>query len=231
MWSGADPPLAAGERVDAVDAEHVRLDPLDLGPERDEEAAEILDVRLAGGVADHRLAGRETAAMIAFSVAITLASSRKICSPRRPPSARMLVVLLAELDLGAHAWRTRGCAGRAGAGRSRRRPAAGRTTRPSRESSGPASRNDARIRPQSFGSSSCFEMSARVDAHLVRPGPRDLGAEVVEQIEHRLHVADPRHVRERHRLGREQRRGQNRQRAVLVPGRLHAFRAGDARPR
>ena len=56
---GADPPLAAGELVDPVDAEDVRLDPLDLGAERDEEAAEILDVRLAGRVADHRLARRE----------------------------------------------------------------------------------------------------------------------------------------------------------------------------
>ena len=56
---GRDRPLPAAELLDAVDAEDVRLDPVDLGAERDEEAAEILDVRLAGGVADHRLAGRE----------------------------------------------------------------------------------------------------------------------------------------------------------------------------
>ena len=56
---GPDPPLAAGERRDALDAEHVRLDPLDLRSERDEEAAEILDVWLAGGVADHGLTRRQ----------------------------------------------------------------------------------------------------------------------------------------------------------------------------
>src|SRR5581483_12235467 len=48
----ADRPLAAAQALDASDAEHVRLDSLDLRAERDEEAAEILDVRLAGGVAD-----------------------------------------------------------------------------------------------------------------------------------------------------------------------------------
>ena len=53
---GADPVLAAAEPVDALDAQHVRADPLDLRAERDEEAAEILHVRLAGGVADHGLA-------------------------------------------------------------------------------------------------------------------------------------------------------------------------------
>ena len=46
-------------RSTPLDAEHVRLDPLDLRAERDEEAAEVLDVRLAGGVPDHRLARRE----------------------------------------------------------------------------------------------------------------------------------------------------------------------------
>ena len=56
MCSGAIAPLAAAQPLDAVDAEHVRADALDLGAERDEEAAEILNVRLAGGVPDHRLA-------------------------------------------------------------------------------------------------------------------------------------------------------------------------------
>src|SRR5262249_11002362 len=54
---GADPPLAAAQRLDAVDPQHVRLDPLDLRAERAEEAAEILDVRLAGRVAEDGLAG------------------------------------------------------------------------------------------------------------------------------------------------------------------------------
>src|SRR6266571_305184 len=56
---GADLPLPAAERLDALDAEHVRLNALDLRTQQLEETAEILDVRLTGGVADHGLAGRE----------------------------------------------------------------------------------------------------------------------------------------------------------------------------
>jgi hypothetical protein len=52
---GADAPLAAVEGLDAVDAEDVRADAVDPRAERLEEAAEILDVRLARGVADHGL--------------------------------------------------------------------------------------------------------------------------------------------------------------------------------
>ena len=47
--------------------------------------------------------------------------------------------------------RARGCAGRAGGGRSRRRPAAGTLARPKRASSGPASRNEARMRLDELG--------------------------------------------------------------------------------
>jgi hypothetical protein len=53
---GADAPLASAQRVDAVDAKDVRLDPFDVRAERDEEAAQVLHVRLAGRVADHGLA-------------------------------------------------------------------------------------------------------------------------------------------------------------------------------
>ena len=56
---GCDRPLAAAQPVDAVDAQHVRRDPLDLRAERHEEPAEILDVRLASGVSDHGLARSE----------------------------------------------------------------------------------------------------------------------------------------------------------------------------
>ena len=52
----ADPVLASAELVDACDVEDVRADALDLRAERDEEAAEILDVRLAGRVPEHGLA-------------------------------------------------------------------------------------------------------------------------------------------------------------------------------
>ena len=63
-----------------------------------------------------------------------------------------------------------------------------------------------------------------VDPHLVRPGPRRVGAEVGEQLDHHLDVADAREVRQRDLLGREHGRGEDRQRAVLVPGRADRAR-------
>ena len=57
----------------------------------------------------------------------------------------------------------------------------------------------------------------RIDAHLVRPRPLRVGAGPADELEHRLDVANPRDVRERHRLVGEQAGGEDRQRAVLVP--------------
>ncbi len=51
-----DSVVASVQLVDAVDVEHVRADPFDLRAERDEEAAQVLDVRLAGSVSDTGLA-------------------------------------------------------------------------------------------------------------------------------------------------------------------------------
>ena len=47
--------------------------------------------------------------------------------------------------------------------------------------------------------------------------PLDLGADVEEQARHHLDVANPRHVGQHALLVREQTRGQQRQRRVLVP--------------
>ena len=62
----------------------------------------------------------------------------------------------------------------------------------------------------------------RVDANVVRPHPIGVRARAAHEREHRVHVEDPRDVSELDRLVREQRCGENRQRGVLVPGRLHA---------
>ncbi len=99
----ADPPLAAVQRFDALDPQDVRLDPLDARAERDEEAAQILNVRLAGGVTDHRLSRRQHRGHDRV-----LRRSPRTAGPARSPR---------------RARRTHECADRAGGVRSRRRRA------------------------------------------------------------------------------------------------------------
>ena len=53
---GADAVLGAAELVAAVHGHHVRADPVDLGAHLHQQAGEVLDVRLAGGVGDRRRA-------------------------------------------------------------------------------------------------------------------------------------------------------------------------------
>ena len=195
------------------------LDALDPRAERDEEAAEVLDVRLAGGVPDHRLARRRaTAAMTAFSVAITLASSRKTCVPRQAVGAH-LVARRRSCDLGAELARSAWMCGS-----SRRRPITsppgGGTHRAAeaREQRAGEQERRADARGRAPRRARSCRSSRRVDAHLVRARPLDVGAEVVEQLDHRLDVADARHVR-RASTGSSvsSARGEDRQRAVLVP--------------
>ena len=52
------------------------------------------------------------------------------------------------------------------------------------------------------------------------------GAEIAQQLEHRVDVADPRHVRERHGLLGEETRSQDREGAVLVARRADAAAEG-----
>ena len=53
---GADAPVAAPQTLDAAHPQDVRADALDIRSQRDQETAEILDVRLAGRVRDDGLA-------------------------------------------------------------------------------------------------------------------------------------------------------------------------------
>ena len=82
---GPDAMRRAAERAAAVDRELVRADAVDLRAERDEEMAEVLDVRLAGGVAKDRRARAPRRRRRARSRSpVTLGSSRKTSAPRSP---------------------------------------------------------------------------------------------------------------------------------------------------
>ena len=126
MCSGAIAPLAAAQLLDAVDAEDVRLDAVDLarrarrgsgrGPAR---AARRRRSRssVSPGASDgghDRVLGRHHARLVEEDLARRAGRPSASRSGSRSRSAR-------------RAARARGCAGRAGAGRSRRRPAAARS--------------------------------------------------------------------------------------------------------
>ena len=85
MWSGPMRCVAPPSVPAALDRQLVRANAVDLRAQRDEKMTEILDVRLARGVPeDRRARWPRPRPSAAFSVAVTLGSSRKTSAPRRP---------------------------------------------------------------------------------------------------------------------------------------------------
>jgi hypothetical protein len=80
MWSAPMRKRVPPSSSHPVDLEHVRARSL-IRAHRVQEPAQILDVRLGGGVPDARPALANTAAMMAFSVPVTDGSSRKKSAP------------------------------------------------------------------------------------------------------------------------------------------------------
>ena len=84
---------------------------------------------------------------------------------------------------------------------------------------GPASRNEARIRGQLRRRPRCRAVR-RAQRDLVLVAPRDRDAEVLEQRQHRVHVADARDVAEHHLLlGQARRRASAARRSCCRPAR------------
>ena len=109
-------------------------------------------------------------------------------------------------------------------------PGGGSITSPQRASSGPASRIEARIRAQSSGSRSAARMLLGVDRERVALAPFGRRADRADQLHQRLGVANARDVLERDRMLGQQRRGDDRQRGVLVAGRARWCRTAGGRP-
>ena len=212
---GSDAPVAAVQLGDAVDAEDVRLDPLDLGAERDEEAAEVLDVRLAGGVADHRLAlgeHRRHDDVLGRHHARLVEEDRLAAQPRRAHlEAAVDLDLDAELGEAVDVRVEPATPDHVAAGRRHDRGAEAREQRTGEQEG----RADA-------AAQLLVELGlvhpGRVDPDLVLAEPVGVGTDVDQELDHRLHVADAGHVRQLHRLRGEHRGGQDRQRTVLVSG-------------
>ena len=216
---GADRPLSAVQPIHAFDAQHVRLDPLDRRPERDEEPAEILDVRLAGRVADDRRPRRQAGCHDA------VLRGHHAClveeDLRAPEPVRAHVVNPVHFDPRTERRERVDVRVEAAASddiASRRRDdsaAEAHQERAGQEERGAHLRAELRVEL-------ALPQLRCMDADLVQAGPLDLGADVGEQRQHRVDVPDPRHVSKQNRLARQRAGGEDGQRAVLVPRRGHA---------
>ena len=214
-----DRPLAAAQALDAPHAEDVRLDALDVGAERAEEAAEVLHVRLAGRVADRRLAlgerrghddvlGRHDARLVEEDACAADALGTHL-------------VRVARLDLDAQLREAVDV---------RVEPAPADDVAARRRDDRGACANEQRACEQErcphpraqLGIELRLANVGGVDADVVRADPLDVGAEVVDQREHRVDVPDARDVVQHDRLGRHHTRGQDGQHAVLVARGGHA---------
>ena len=178
-----------------------------------EETAQILDVRLARGVADARPSlgedGGHDGALRARDRRLVQVEPLP-AEPVGPHLVRAVQLnfdpeLLERVDVGVEAAAPDHVAARRRHGdlaepRQQRRGEEERRADVAREV-----RVEARLRD-----------AGRVDSDVVRPGPLDVGAEIAHELDHRLDVADPRDVREPYFTGGHDARREDRQCAVLV---------------
>ena len=100
-------------------------------------------------------------------------------------------------------------------------PGGGSSISPQRASIGPASRIDARIFLQRYGSSFVGADRLGVDLEGVAAAPVHVRARRGDELDERLDVANARNVLERDRMLGEERRADDRQRGVLVSRRAN----------
>ena len=158
-----------------------------------------------------------TAAMSAFSVAVTEVSSRNIAAPfsllaesakKVPVSTRVPSSMSA-----------RKCVSR-GLRPITSPPGGGSSTRPLRASSGPARRMEARIFCARWGGISSRVMSSVCRRYSLCPIFCTALPSTLEDLDHHVHVLDLGEIAQHDGLVREERGGQAGKRGVLVPARL-----------
>ena len=197
---GGDAVLAARELGHAADAQEVGAEALDLGAERDEKATQILDVRLAGGVADDRLAlgqhrrhDHVLGSHHARLVEEELATAQLVDLHRVVPLGLDLNAEIGEgLDV-------------------RVEPAATDHVAARRRDLDRAGAGQQRAGQQEGGADATAKLGVEVgvgdlgglDSYFVRARPLGGRAGAGNQVDHVLDVEDARHVAQRHRLGRE----------------------------
>ncbi len=214
---GRDGVLAAAELRHPVDVHDVRADALDRRAHLVEHAREVLHVRLGGGVADH---GRALGQRGGHQRVLGAHHGRLVheeVGRAQAAVGRAHADLAVVLDLGAE--RAEGvevrieaaAADHVAARRRHQRAAEAGEQRP----------GDEERRADALGERG-IDVRGRdvggLQRDLVVPQPLDGHAEIREQGEHRLGVADARHVRDLDPLLGEEAGGEQRQCSVLVSG-------------
>jgi hypothetical protein len=172
--------------------------------------------------------GVSAAAIRAFSVAITEGSSMNTSPARRPPGGAQHDV---SRDLDDRTHRPEGVEVRIQA------PASDHVAARRRHLDVPVARQE-RAGEEERGADPLGQLAGGrgvrivhrrgVDGDLVLAAPLDPRSEVLEQPDHRVHVADARHIAQHDLLLGEEAGREQGQRGVLVPGRGHGARQRDA---
>ncbi len=190
--------------------QHVGADALDLRAEGDQESAEILDVRLARGVTHHGLALRERRGhdRVLGSHDRGLVQVDALAAK----TVRPHLVRAVQLDLDAELLKRvdvrvePAAADHVAARRWHRHP-------PETGEERPGQQERCTDLPAELGVEIGLVDTARIDPDLVRPGPLDVCAEIGQEVDHRLDVADPRNIRQAHLIRSEQARREDRKSA------------------
>ena len=222
---GRDLVLAAVQPLGAVDRQQVRADALDVGAHRHEHPREVLHVGLAGRVADHGRAGRECGGHQRVLGRHHRGLVHEHVGGTQPARGAQHDLAVA-VGGGAHRpervqVRVQATAADHIAARRRHHG----PPEPRQQWTGQQER-----RPDLLGQLG-LDLDLRdartlvhargAERDLVGPAPVDAHADRAEDREHRVDIPDPRNVAHDHLVLGQDRRGEDRQRAVLVPGRDH----------
>src|SRR5215218_4214443 len=211
-----DGQLAPAQALDPLDGQEVRADAGDVGPQADQEPAQVLDVGLAGGVADHRPALGQDGG----HDGVLGGRHRRLVQEHRCPPEPAHLQLQGPVEAGVDPQGAEGQQVGVEPAAADHVAAGGRQQAVARP--GHQRRRQQHRRPDAGAQDRVQRRPVQapgVDPDLVGAGPLHRGPGRGDQLQHGLHVQDLGDVVQHHRLVGQQRGGHDGQGGVLVPGR------------